>query len=126
MSNVYSYQQIAEHNSSEDIWIVIDGKVYDVTKFMDEHPGGDEIILDLAGQDASEPFRDIGHSEEALKILNTLCVGRVDINSKPVDVETPETSTQGSHTTGGEGSGKLVIACAIVFFIVAYYFANNL
>lgn len=125
MSNVYSYQQIAEHNSPEDVWIVVDGKVYDVTKFVDEHPGGDEIILDLAGQDASEPFTDIGHSEEALRILNTLCVGRVDINSKPVKVEATTTSSQGSHTTGGEGSGILVIACAVVFFAVAYYFANK-
>ena len=36
-------------NFEQDIWLVIRGNVYDVTKFLDEHPGGDEVLNDLAG-----------------------------------------------------------------------------
>ena len=42
---VITYQELAKHNSKDDIWIEIDGLVYDVSNFMDEHPGGPAIIL---------------------------------------------------------------------------------
>ena len=34
--------------------MVIKGKAYDVTKFLDEHPGGEEVLLDMAGKDATQ------------------------------------------------------------------------
>jgi L-lactate dehydrogenase (cytochrome) len=41
--------EIAKHNTKKSLWIVLDGNVYDVTKFMPEHPGGPTIILKNAG-----------------------------------------------------------------------------
>ena len=41
------------HNKENDLWVVIDGKVYDLTKFYQEHPGGPEIIVTHAGKDGS-------------------------------------------------------------------------
>ena len=38
------------------------GKVYDVTPFMDDHPGGGEIMLGAAGKDGTDDFEDVGHS----------------------------------------------------------------
>jgi len=38
--------------------------VYDVTKYLDDHPGGSEIIVEYAGKDATDMFEDIGHSSE--------------------------------------------------------------
>lgn len=35
-----STQQIAEHNNAKDLWIVVDGEVWDLTEFAPEHPGG--------------------------------------------------------------------------------------
>lgn len=92
-------------------------KVYDATKFVDEHPyvlprdfpaiwlslrpgmasglplfavcdlvrrlltycdsGGEEVLLDVGGQDATEPFEDVGHSDEAREILDGLLVGNL-------------------------------------------------
>jgi len=51
------------------------GKVYDVAKFLDEHPGGEEVIFAEAGKDATESFEDVGHSDEARDILKTLFIG---------------------------------------------------
>ena len=37
------------HDKDQDCWIIIEGKVYDVSTYMDDHPGGKEIILEYTG-----------------------------------------------------------------------------
>ncbi|KAJ3753581.1 FMN-dependent dehydrogenase-domain-containing protein [Lentinula raphanica] len=54
-----STQTIAEHASRNSCWIIVHGKVYDVTEFLDEHPGGSKIILKYAGRDATEAYEPI-------------------------------------------------------------------
>ena len=48
-SKVIPLSEVAKHKSRNDIWMVVDAKVYDVTGFMEEHPGGPEIMLEHAG-----------------------------------------------------------------------------
>ncbi|KAJ2977872.1 hypothetical protein NUW58_g7676 [Xylaria curta] len=73
----FTYQDVAEHNTKKDLFIVIHDKVYDSTKFIDEHPGGEEVLLDVGGQDATEAFEDVGHSDEARETLEKYYVGNV-------------------------------------------------
>ena len=58
--HVYSLNDVAKHRFVEDCWIVLgdegEKKVYDITKFLDDHPGGPEILMDLAGKDAQADF----------------------------------------------------------------------
>jgi len=49
-------EEVAKHNTKESCWVVLDGKVLDVTKFLSEHPGGELAILTFAGKDATEEF----------------------------------------------------------------------
>jgi len=58
-------EQVAQHSTENDCWIVVDNKVYDVTKFLHEHPGGKRILMKVAGQDATQQF----HSLHAPEIL---------------------------------------------------------
>lgn len=44
-----SVQEVQKHQSPGDLWVVIHGKVYDVSDFMDEHPGGSDVLMDVAG-----------------------------------------------------------------------------
>ena len=70
--------------------MVIHGKVYNITKFLEEvnyivrsillvkHPGGEEVLLEQAGLDASDSFDEIGHSDDAKDLLNTMYIGNLD------------------------------------------------
>ncbi|SCU80424.1 LAMI_0B02322g1_1 [Lachancea mirantina] len=122
MAKLFSYKEIAEHNTQEDLWMIIDGKVYDCTKFIDEHPGGEEVLLDLGGQDATGPFADIGHSDDAVKMLADLYVGDVDQDSEPIAKVDKEPV---SSTTGGEGNGLMILALLAVMAAVVYFYMNS-
>jgi len=51
----YTREEVAQHNTREDCWIILGDKVYDITMYIDYHPGGD-IILEAAGSDANALF----------------------------------------------------------------------
>lgn len=56
----YSATEIAEHNTEESLWLIIRGKVYDLTEYIPLHPGG-EAILRNAGLDSTEGFSGSQH-----------------------------------------------------------------
>uniref|UniRef100_A0A1A9WVN5 Cytochrome b5 n=1 Tax=Glossina brevipalpis TaxID=37001 RepID=A0A1A9WVN5_9MUSC len=60
-----SLAEIKEHNKSTDLWVIIENKVYDLTKFRGEHPGGEDVLDEVAGRDATKDFNDVGHSQDA-------------------------------------------------------------
>jgi len=52
----FTMEEVAKHNKKDDIWVVVDGQVLDVTSFLPDHPGGEKAILLYAGRDATEEF----------------------------------------------------------------------
>lgn len=48
--------EVAKNNMVQSLWFIIDSKVYDVTDFLDAHPGGEAVLKQVAGQDATEAF----------------------------------------------------------------------
>jgi cytochrome b involved in lipid metabolism len=77
MSRTFTYHEVSKHASRSDLYLVIHQMVYNATQFVNEHPGGEEVLLDVAGQDATEAFEDVGHSDEACDILQGMYVGRL-------------------------------------------------
>ena len=69
-------EEVAQHDSEDDCWIIIGDHVYDVTDYIYEHPGGD-IIADDAGDDATEGFDEAEHSEEAVEEMAQFLVGKL-------------------------------------------------
>jgi len=58
-SSLIPQQVVAQHASRESCWIIVHNKVYDITDFLDEHPGGSRIILRYAGKDATAAYEPI-------------------------------------------------------------------
>ncbi|KAG0741853.1 hypothetical protein G6F57_004158 [Rhizopus arrhizus] len=81
---LYSYEEVSKHNHRNDLWMIINGKVYDITKFQDEHPGGEEVLIDEGAKDATGSFEDVGHSEDARQILKSYYIGDIDPKSQPI------------------------------------------
>ncbi|KAL4874415.1 cytochrome b5-like heme/steroid binding domain-containing protein [Aspergillus karnatakaensis] len=57
VDRIYTKDELLIHNRDGDLWLAIDGVVYDLTRFSDEHPGGTKILVGVAGTDASKKFR---------------------------------------------------------------------
>ncbi|KAF4663508.1 hypothetical protein FOZ61_001613 [Perkinsus olseni] len=58
--------EVAKHDSRDDCWIIVNGRVLDVTGFLGDHPGGEKSILNFAGRDASRMFNMI-HSPDVIE-----------------------------------------------------------
>ncbi|KAM5435743.1 putative L-lactate dehydrogenase (cytochrome) [Microsporum ferrugineum] len=65
-TNLVSSQTIARHNTTSDCWIVVDNQVWDITDFINEHPGGPSIILKYAGRDATKAYSAV-HSPSVIR-----------------------------------------------------------
>ncbi|CAH2049798.1 unnamed protein product, partial [Iphiclides podalirius] len=74
---LFTRKELEGRNTRDDAVIVIDNVVYDVTAFLDDHPGGMEVLLDNAGKDASQCFHDVGHSDDAKEWRKRFQIGEV-------------------------------------------------
>ncbi|OBZ89406.1 Cytochrome b5 [Choanephora cucurbitarum] len=121
---VYSLEEVSKHNTKNDLWMSIHNKVYNITEFVQEHPGGEEVLYDEAGKDATEAFEDIGHSDEAREILEKYLIGELDEASKskttkftPVRAgELPEVKKSSGLSLG------VLIPALVVVGAIAYKF----
>lgn len=50
----FTWEELSKHNKSDDAYVAIRGNVYDITKFIKHHPGGEDILLFAAGRDATQ------------------------------------------------------------------------
>ena len=57
MSGTYTLSEVKAHNTAKSLWVVIKDKVYDVTPFLSEHPGGEETLIEQGGKFWSVCFR---------------------------------------------------------------------
>ncbi|KAI0714227.1 oxidoreductase [Fomitopsis betulina] len=77
---IFTAEDVAAHSTVESCWVSRDGKVYDVTNFLADHPGGDDLILNYAGKDVGEIMRDPAehdHSDSAYDMLDECLIGRL-------------------------------------------------
>ncbi|KAK5987189.1 Putative cytochrome b5 [Cladobotryum mycophilum] len=62
----FTVAEVAKHKDAESgFWLIVDGGVFDVTKFKDEHPGGEKVLKRFYGKDATKPFHKY-HNEHVL------------------------------------------------------------
>jgi len=128
---IYRLSEVKEHNISKgenkSIWTVIHDKVYDITNFLDEHPGGEEILIENAGIDASESFEDVGHSSDAREMLAEYLIGELHEDDRVGDVSAASPKSWGSAASDSDSNQQdnwvssylipmaIAAACALVY-----------
>ncbi|BFZ56551.1 hypothetical protein PYCC9005_003598 [Savitreella phatthalungensis] len=123
MSKEYTAEEIKAHTGKDDVWIVVHDKVYNATKFLDEHPGGEEVILDVGGQDASDAFEDVGHSDEAREQLEKLLIGTVKVDPNAPVKPKAQVKQATSTSTNPNGSFGLMLVVVALLAAAVYKFA---
>ncbi|KAJ4300472.1 Omega-amidase nit3 [Collariella sp. IMI 366227] len=100
-----SADELRQHDGEEEPWFVVNGQVYDGTKFLEGHPGGAASITNAAGQDVSEEFLAI-HSENAKAMMPAYHIAL--LSHKITISRTPKSSTSPSppHPTLGLPVGQ--------------------
>ncbi|CAK8533930.1 unnamed protein product [Lathyrus sativus] len=76
-SKSYSKNEVTLHNKRTDCWIIIKNKVYDVTSYVEEHPGGDAILAH-AGDDSTEGFFGPQHATRVFDMIEDFYIGDLD------------------------------------------------
>ncbi|KAI4867322.1 cytochrome b5 [Hypoxylon rubiginosum] len=57
MSKTFTAKDVADHKDEKNgMYIIVDSSVYDITNFLDEHPGGAKILKRMAGKNATKQF----------------------------------------------------------------------
>ncbi|KAL7747114.1 hypothetical protein RI367_007472 [Sorochytrium milnesiophthora] len=134
-TKVMSAAEVAQHSQRDDIYMIIHGKVYNVTSFLDEHPGGEEVLLESAGADGTEGFEDVGHSDDARELLQKYYVadlgagGEAAINAKvnnqpakPLRESSSSSSSSSaakSSSSSSSSSGLLGLVAPLAALVVA-------
>lgn len=72
-----SMEELAKHNTKEDLWIAVKGIVMDVSHWLDEHPGGPQALMNFMGRDATEEFAMLHDDEVIPKYASSTVIGRV-------------------------------------------------
>ncbi|XP_076622047.1 cytochrome b5 [Colletes latitarsis] len=126
MSKTFTKNEVAvTGNSKENTLIILHDKVYNVTNFLNEHPGGEEILLDHAGKDGSDDFDDVGHSKDAFDLMGKYLVGELEESEKTK--KTPKMGWTSTYTKPPEKkeeqgmSSTLLIAAVVGFLAILYY-----
>ncbi len=90
----FSVDLVAQHNTAADCWVTYGNTVYNVTDYLNSHPGGRDRIIPYCGSDIAAAFAAQGHSNTATSILNGLAIGTIGqiISNDPNTITPPPVS----------------------------------
>lgn len=126
----YSLNELSEHNDKNSLWVLIHHGIYDLTKFVEEHPGGEEVLLEQAGKDATEAFEDVGHSTDARELMNQYKIGELCEEDKGKVSDIKEKGQFGNSNRQAESSswmtwllplGTAVVASVLYRLYISYH-----
>jgi len=126
MAKQYTREEVKKHKDNQSSWIIIHNNIFDVTQFLNEHPGGEEVLLEQAGRDGSEAFEDVGHSSDARELMLKYKIGEiVESERTPVKEKKNNWTSNSADTSSNQSSFKswiLPIALGIVATIIYRFY----
>lgn len=87
-SKTFTRAEVAKHNTEDSVWFIVDAVVYDVSDFLDAHPGGEAVLRQVAGKDATVDFYNL-HRHEVLVKYADLAIGTVQGEKQSVITPQP-------------------------------------
>ncbi|KAM7126968.1 cytochrome b5 isoform 4-T4 [Molossus nigricans] len=145
----YTLEEIQKHNHSKSTWLILHHKVYDVTKFLEEvvlentidsgrfacpwgpstgpqvkelHPGGEEVLREQAGGDATENFEDVGHSSDARELSQTYIIGELHPDDRSKISKPPETLITTVDSDSSWWTNWMIPAVSALAVALMYHF----
>ena len=116
----FTAEEVAQHKSEKDVWLIIHGRVYDVTRFLEDHPGGPEILHNVAGQECTTNFEEVFHSAKARNMMAKYLVGKLAGSTLPDDAHlNPNGAGTGAKATGGQPGIPPAVAAVLVIVLIA-------
>ncbi|KAL9945076.1 fatty acid alpha-hydroxylase [Verticillium nonalfalfae] len=106
----FTRAEVEAHNTEGSCYVTIGDKVYDITDFVQDHPGGPEFVLEYAGKDVEEILKDEvshTHSDSAYEILDESLVGFV-VNEKSVNGSATKTNGVATGSEARDSNGEWV------------------
>uniref|UniRef100_A0A0K0FYK0 Cytochrome b5 n=1 Tax=Strongyloides venezuelensis TaxID=75913 RepID=A0A0K0FYK0_STRVS len=119
---VFNREEVKGHTTASSCWIVINNQVLDVTKFLDEHPGGCEVLLEHAGGDATEAFEDVGHSTDARQMLPEYILGDIIEEEKWTYSSSKKNADKVNQEIVTQGPIEAMIYPAMLVIIAAFVY----
>jgi len=74
----FTWEEVRQHNKPDDVWVVFNGEVYDVSSFAKNHPGGLKVLVNGAGRDMTKAFEKAGHSHLTKIFALNFRIGRIE------------------------------------------------
>ncbi|XP_066249017.1 cytochrome b5-like isoform X2 [Euwallacea similis] len=128
MVQEYSFEEIKKHNNKNSTWFIINNDVYDVTEFLNEHPGGEEVLIEQAGKEATEAFEDVGHSSDAREMMEKYKIGTIvaaernpDLPRKKTEDWKTETESSSSDSSWKSWIAPVVLGLAATLIYRLYF-----
>ncbi|KAH8309543.1 cytochrome b5 [Drosophila kikkawai] len=124
-AKTFTRAEVAKHNTNKDTWLLIHNNIYDVTAFLNEHPGGEEVLIEQAGKDATENFEDVGHSNDARDMMKKYKIGEL-VESERTSVAQKSEPTWSTETQNEESSVKSwllpLVLCLVATLFYKFFF----
>jgi cytochrome b5 len=124
---LFTRREVEKSSDKDKVLIIIHDKVFNVHSFLNEHPGGEEILLDHKGKDSSEDFDDVGHSNDAMDLMKKYQVGKLvdaERSNKPQKKGwVSGYMKQSGKTTDESGRSLYLIMGAIVLIVGLFFYA---
>mmetsp|Transcript_15491 Transcript_15491/g.39899 ORF Transcript_15491/g.39899 Transcript_15491/m.39899 type:complete len:133 (+) Transcript_15491:93-491(+) len=115
--------EVEKHNTEKDCWLCVHDLILDLPKdFLEEHPGGPDVITCLAGRDCTEDFEDISHSDSAREWASKYIIGYKEGAEEEAKTKVmPKNSEVAGRGGGGGGMGPLLPAIVVVILAALAY-----
>jgi cytochrome b involved in lipid metabolism len=121
-------EELAQHCDNKSCWISVHGVVLDITDFLNEHPGGPDVVVHVSGRDCTQDFEDVGHTDSARRIGDKYIIGSLEGSEVSGGLRIPtnkeihdrtEASSKSTPITGIFAVTALIAVVAAAFHVLS-------